>query len=114
MALALAAFSLAFSAPGRVRSAQRQYCEGGRRYLVEYVYDVGAVIAPRLELATGRTPLKTHYEAEVTVFELTSRGRRLRVGKPFAGEYTELGCIEDAPALMVHIARAGALTSAKQ
>jgi len=100
-----AVFALGFSSPGRVRTAQRQYCERGRRYLVEYVYDLDAIVAQRLELGTLRTPPKTHYRAEISVFELSGGGRRARVGKSFAGEYTELGCIEDAPALMVQIAR---------
>lgn len=112
--LVLAVSSLAFSHPARIRTAQRQYCEGGRRYLVEYVYDPVAVVKQPLELARPRNALKTHYQAEVSVFEVTPKGGKIPVGRPFAGEYTELGCIEDAPALMVHIAQASARGVAKQ
>ena len=44
---------------------------------------------------------KIHYEAEISVYEVHGHTRTL-ISKPFGGEYTELGCIEDDPALLVN------------
>ncbi len=101
LAIGLASLSVALSCPGKIRTAYRHYAENGRQYLIEYVYATNAIEAQRLELSDPKAEPKIHFDAEITVFDITG-GRRVRVGEPMDGVYTELGCIEDAPALLVH------------
>lgn len=96
--LALAA--AAFSNPARVRSVQRIYREDGHTYIVEYTYSKDLIERPAF-LATNVHQYNNHYEAEISVYEAGRHGRTL-VGFPFDGYYTDLGCVEDNPATLVH------------
>jgi hypothetical protein len=97
----LALSCAAMSYPGKVRVAQRLYAERGRHYLVQYLYETDDIEKQPLELTSPKVPEKIHYNAEISVFDVTS-GSRTMIGGPFAGLYTILGCIEDAPILLVH------------
>ena len=107
LVIVVAAFSVGFSNPSKVRTAHRQYGHDGRQYVVEYVYATNAIESQQLELWSPKAVLNAHYEAEITVFDV-SDGKRVRVAEPAEGQYTELGCIEDAPALLVQQALARA------
>lgn len=91
---------LGFSNPAMVRTAHRTFFENGHRYLVEYVYARDSIDRSRIR-ASMLAAEKVHYEAEITVYEMRGNSRVL-LSQPFGGEYTELGCIEDDPALLVH------------
>ena len=110
LVIVVAAFSAGFSNPGKVRTAHRQYAHDGRQYVVEYVYATNAIESQQLELWSPKAVLNAHYEAEITVFDVTD-GQRVRVAEPAEGQYTELGCIEDAPPLLVEQALARARTA---
>ena len=100
-ALALLAIAtVGFSNPAHVRSAQRVYREDGRTYVVEYVYSRDLIEKPAF-LSTSLHQNNTHYEAEISVYESGRHGRTL-IAPPFDGYYTELGCVEDNPATLVH------------
>lgn len=102
---------LGFSNPANVRTAHRSFFEDGHRYLVEYVYSRDSIDRSRIR-ASMLASEKVHYEAEVSVYEVRGENRSL-VSAPFGGEYTELGCIEDDPALLVHQASRSAGASAR-
>lgn len=91
---------LGFSNPAMVRTAHRTFFDNGHRYLVEYLYAKNSIDRSRIRSSMLASE-KIHYEAEISVYEIRGRTRTL-VSKPFGGEYTELGCIEDDPAMLVH------------
>lgn len=92
--------ALAFSNPAHVRSAQRIFREDGHTYVVEYVYSKDLIERPAFQATTIRR-VNTHYEAEISVYEVGRHGR-VMIAPPFDGYYTELGCIEDKPSTLVH------------
>jgi hypothetical protein len=91
---------MAFSNPARVRSVQRVYHEDGHTYIVDYTYSKDLIERSAIPAASNH-PNNPHYQAEISVYELR-HGRRMPVGLPFDGYYTELGCVEDNPATLVH------------
>lgn len=96
----LAVAAAAFSNPAQVRSAQRVYHEDGRTYIVEYVYSKDLIEKPAF-LSTSIHQYNTHYQAEISVYEMGPHGR-ITIAPGFAGYYTDLGCVEDDPATLVH------------
>jgi hypothetical protein len=96
----LACAAMAFSNPARVRYAQRVYHEDGHTYIVDYTYSKDLIEGPAFPGASTHRN-NPHYQAEISIYELGHDGRT-QVGMPFDGYYTELGCVEDNPATLVH------------
>lgn len=66
--------------------------------VIKFEYDIKSVFA----ILTY--PPIPHYRAEITVYKIKN-GERIIIGETFSGIYTEQGCFEDNPALLVRKAR---------
>lgn len=67
-------------------------------YVIEYRYARSCASVPMTY-----PPGQPHYPAEITVFRVIN-GSGQKIGKSFRGQYTDLGCFEDDPKMLVEYA----------
>jgi hypothetical protein len=85
----------ALTAISSPRTAERIFHQGTNTYLLSFQFDDSWGSVPAIN-----GPTQMHYGAVCTIYTI-GNGKSVKVGEPVRCEYTEKGCFEDEPSMLI-------------